>query len=569
MTVGGRERISIRDELGKMEDDSSLSYIIIRLYRQKQRSVFPHNYVEECEAPMDEDKPSLPRRTRKFDSNQLNSALRSLATKEEISTKEDEQVRLIKKHGRKDSETGAYTIELPDVERTKRTMCQQIWDGVNLFGCCGEEAKHEKPKQAKPLRFTLWAHNMGNYAALFLIVGGVFAEYWAHEGSDSKAKKHSNTGLGAYSILAGLVVALFEYFCGLKRPLGVYERNGIPARSVLQLILAIPAFFTVPTILGAAMLTGAAVANFAASSTNEYGDQSVKANKRRKKAAKKAGDDDPFGLLEDIGEQGCCARVNHILGRLKESDYLGQAILSLVYWFINVLLFVVYYSINLDAADTLSDWLPGAKAFAGVLNFNMAIVIVPVTRTFLQWLNHQAASDSCFSWLKYLPLRKNIVFHKIIAFVVLIAAIGHIVCHLGNWAEAASATTLKFGKARIYIIWITGVIMAVAQFFLYVFTLLLFVLHSHTHSLTHTHTHHTTKQVHGCSRQGSKSRVSNFLDQSSHVYRISWFYHTTQTRLGIVVRDSCINVYVRKSSKISSRKSSCYSERSEIHQTRT
>ena len=428
--------------------------------------VFPNNYVVECDPPDDDDepsKPSLPRRTRKFDRKELDRKLQSMETKE--SSKEDETASLISRSGRNNSQTGAYEFVLEDSQREKRTSGQQFWDAINLFGCCGEERKHEKPSNAKPLRFTLWAHNMGNYAALFLIVGGAFAEYWANDKSDPKAQKHSNTGLGAYSILAGLIAAIFEYTCGLKRPLGVYEQNGFPARSVLQIILAIPAYFTVPTILGAAMLSAASIANFAASITNEYGDQSGKANKKRKKARKKAGDDDPFGLLEDIGKEGCCERVNHVIGRLKESDYLGQAVLSVVYWFINVLLFVTYYAVNVDGAS--SDWLPGAKGFAGILNFNMAIVIVPVTRTFLQWLNHQAASDSCFSWLKYLPLRKNIVFHKIIAFVVLFASIGHIICHLGNWAEAASVTTVTFGKARIYIIWVTGVCMAVSQFFLY------------------------------------------------------------------------------------------------------
>ncbi len=294
--------------------------------------MFPNNYVVDCDPPKDDDepsKPSLPRRTRKFDRKELDRKLESMETKE--SSKEDETASLISRSGRNNSHTGAYEFILEDSERESRTSGQQFWDALNLFGCCGEEREHKKPSNAKPLRFTLWAHNMGNYAALFLVVGGVFAEYWADDSSDPKAQKHANTGLGAYSILAGLIAAIFEYTCGLKRPLGVYEQNGFPARSVLQIILAIPAYFTVPTILGAAMLSASAAANFAANVTNEYGDQSGKANKRRKKARKKAGDDDPFGLLEDIGKEGCCERVKHVIGRLRESDYLGQAVLSIVY----------------------------------------------------------------------------------------------------------------------------------------------------------------------------------------------------------------------------------------------
>ena len=43
-------------------------------------------------------------------------------------------------------------------------------------------------------------------------------------------------------------------------------------------------------------------------------------------------------------------------------------------------LFWYYYVINLDTAS-LSGYVPWAKAFAGMLNLNCALIVVPVTRS--------------------------------------------------------------------------------------------------------------------------------------------------------------------------------------------
>ena len=49
--------------------------------------------------------------------------------------------------------------------------------------------------------------------------------------------------------------------------------------------------------------------------------------------------------------------------------------------------------------------------------------------------------------------RHTQIFHKVIALTILLAALGHVIAHLGNWAVAADKTIMQFGKTRIYIIW--------------------------------------------------------------------------------------------------------------------
>ena len=148
---------------------------------------------------------------------------------------------------------------------------------------------------------------------------------------------------------------------GLKRPAGPWEADGVPLRSIMQFVLALPSMAQVPTVLAAVMLIASSVANFVGHVTGEEGDMTRKTQhkKKQEKRAKEGSDPMGYGELEKLG---CCARIRHMIGRLKEMDYLGQAIFSFVYWAINVTLFVTYWVVNKDTADTLSGWVPPAKA---------------------------------------------------------------------------------------------------------------------------------------------------------------------------------------------------------------
>ena len=72
--------------------------------------------------------------------------------------------------------------------------------------------------------------------------------------------------------------------------------------------------------------------------------------------------------------------------------------------------------------------LPWAKAFGQLLNFNCALLLVPVCRVVLRALN------SVDTIGKMVPLRKNIIFHKTVACVVLFCTVGHVLAHFVNYA---------------------------------------------------------------------------------------------------------------------------------------
>ena len=72
-----------------------------------------------------------------------------------------------------------------------------------------------------------------------------------------------------------------------------------------------------------------------------------------------------------------------------------------------------------------------AKGFGSLLDLNCAIIVLPVSRTLLRLLYNRSTADQGLvsrtlrAVLEYVPLDQNITFHKIIAWVILIAACGH------------------------------------------------------------------------------------------------------------------------------------------------
>ncbi len=79
----------------------------------------------------------------------------------------------------------------------------------------------------------------------------------------------------------------------------------------------------------------------------------------------------------------------------------------------------------------LSGWAPWAKAFGTFLDFNCSMIVVPVLRTMIRWLyNQSTASESYFARclrgvLYFVPLDKNLAFHRIIAKLILFGTVGH------------------------------------------------------------------------------------------------------------------------------------------------
>lgn len=126
----------------------------------------------------------------------------------------------------------------------------------------------------------------------------------------------------------------------------------------------------------------------------------------------------------------------------------------------------------------LSFWAPIAKASGVTLNLNCALLLLPVTKSVLIFLNELAsgyrAAQRRSAWFeaifrspfaRYLPLAKNIEFHKLIACVVCFFSLLHTVAHFFNYWQAPSFTAVRFAKwGWAGTTFLTGAIILVAMF---------------------------------------------------------------------------------------------------------
>ena len=120
---------------------------------------------------------------------------------------------------------------------------------------------------------------------------------------------------------------------------------------------------------------------------------------------------------------------------------------------------VCAYNRQLVKSGPLSAAAPWAKACGMCLNFDCSLLILPVIKMVLRKLNNsgeslaaaQNSTDYCAKLLarpitRYIPIQRNIEFHKVIAFTVLFFAMGHTVAHLANLRNADDTTLRYFVK---------------------------------------------------------------------------------------------------------------------------
>jgi len=347
-----------------------------------------------------------------------------------------------------------------------------------------EKALTPPRRQASPhIGFSLFAHNLGFAAGISNVVLGIVALLWAKEINERPAAGEilfAEPWVGPYCILAGFLGFTWDFYFGLKQveflP-GEFANEGRSIfRVIIPLALGLPCFFSVPTIISGAALLLAAGAHFRAYQTNEVlTDKNVAYESYllcKKKEKAKIYDDAPSNTA---ARDSCCDSILLWWKRQEEIGTLGQVILVAVFVGVNLILWIqrlVEWEKLVDDAqeicgdtneyDCVSDYAPLAKAFGQTLNFNCAILLLPILRTFIRKLNSVQANGSIFA--KYVPpLRKNIIFHKFIAIFILIGSLGHIFFHVINFMKSPEGTTASF-KAGAFV---TGYLITIAMFIIY------------------------------------------------------------------------------------------------------
>jgi NAD(P)H-flavin reductase len=340
------------------------------------------------------------------------------------------------------------------------------------------------------------AHHLGLTSSALNVVCGLCALAWSNSVAARPAAGSSLFALpfcGPYCVTIGFLGLLFEYFLGLSQvpllPGEHSERGRSPVRAVLYLVLAIPTVLSYPTLLATFAMLLCSVANAAASARGECvlpGSvppfrmcgkcQCLEVDAPRGAAESTAEEAQPLspgspaggerGTIKDAGAaKGVRARLARWWQRLVEIGYTGQALLVALLALANAWLFfarLAEWEQAVSAAQAtcqaeyqcLSRYAPWAKAFGQTLNLNSALLVVPVLKSLvlkLHELEMRVPADSCARLLMP-PLRKNVLFHVLVALLVLGGAAGHVVFHLLNLAVAPEVSWAAFPTYA----WVTG-----------------------------------------------------------------------------------------------------------------
>jgi NAD(P)H-flavin reductase len=159
-------------------------------------------------------------------------------------------------------------------------------------------------------------------------------------------------------------------------------------------------------------------------------------------------------------------------------DRVGKIVVVLVWMGINSLLFYEAYKRTEDKIIALQLGLaipaaPVAKGMGAVLNFNCALIAVPVIGAVLRYLHtariFKVDRHGYVHYEKtldhYIPIGKNVTFHRYIAWGTMTFAAIHTIAHFINYGKAAEATYVVFPHYDG--VWITGVIIIVCMVIMY------------------------------------------------------------------------------------------------------
>jgi hypothetical protein len=356
------------------------------------------------------------------------------------------------------------------------------------------QAKKKKggraPRPKNTLKFAFWSHNMLIGAGFTAILNGAFTMIWAMSHSsnvrqmsmvhsfylantEEDANLLSSAGIfiGLYAIFFGLLAVPFEYKFGLVRPPDGIETKAlslVPLRGIFIIACSLPMWAAVPCMIAAAFTTIAGVVCcISTCKKEEYGGTQARLNSyphRYIGGAKSESDAEKAGSQRTPGPLGW---LNDKFVRLKEDDEVGKVLILVVYALANIALFAEallrWFSPTYVPKQYIpNNWGPFAKAFGQLLNFNCSILAFPIVKGLITVINEFRIGHN-LSLVRYIPLRKNILLHKLIAKVIFVCVWGHVIAHFVNYSLIPDAVIALFGPFP----WVTGAIIMLAMFFIY------------------------------------------------------------------------------------------------------
>jgi len=356
-------------------------------------------------------------------------------------------------------------------------------------------------KPGRKPQYGYLALNMAHMSLWWCLLFGFSAWVWADHG-DPLASTQASHGIAYYCMALGVAIYLFEYCFALRYPLtnglcGCDPKVGgalaqIPIRGPLNLIVAIPLFTSYATALaGFAVFVTGLVSTLAVWRGEQCKGQS---SLRRKGGFKPPVSDNAKAMAErsfyERGRLWCVSQIEAgelgkwfvLLGWVGANIGLG-VFLTLVWTAAVAAMPEEFTKCRLETPLLVAECIPPlsryaayAKVCGGLLNFNCALLLLPVLRGLIKFLNTVRFGNSEQGALAtYVPLRKNIIFHKAIARWVFVLAALHTLAHFVNYGLAADPTLRTFPSrtsppwfgAVDTAPWVTGALICVAIFFIY------------------------------------------------------------------------------------------------------
>eukprot|EP00742_Colponemidia_sp_Colp-10_P007701 GILJ01008301.1.p1 GENE.GILJ01008301.1~~GILJ01008301.1.p1 ORF type:complete len:952 (+),score=132.75 GILJ01008301.1:36-2891(+) len=286
------------------------------------------------------------------------------------------------------------------------------------------------------LTYGLWGHYALHGAAIALLLLGIVDLWWPS--LDSVKYGSIYYLVGGYCMVVSVFILLWQETCGVSFS-GEFI---VPFRGIIFILLGIFPCFAIPTVIAGVFTMLSGILMLISELRAEYGSIPKSEPTPAKKKKPTPADGNSRGII-----------ATWWITKYQEGE-LSKIIMIIVYFSVNLALFIeayVRWQNRVDAANAaedlkgvsankdkyLSQWVPFAKANGQLLNFNSALLLLPVCRHILRALNNfciNAKSDNAFysalaSFLRLLPLEKNISFHKLVGVVVLLASIAHTVAH--------------------------------------------------------------------------------------------------------------------------------------------
>ncbi|KYQ88705.1 superoxide-generating NADPH oxidase flavocytochrome [Tieghemostelium lacteum] len=83
-----------------------------------------------------------------------------------------------------------------------------------------------------------------------------------------------------------------------------------------------------------------------------------------------------------------------------------------------------------------------ARGAAAMIKLDSAIILIPVLRNFLSWLRGTFINN-------YIPIDKNIIFHRFVAWVIAFATFMHVMAHYSNFRAISTSTVEKVADLHL------------------------------------------------------------------------------------------------------------------------